>query len=88
MLIMGLMLRSVVLGLARVCPRLHVGAQFVHAVQRIQQEHPGRVDLHQGQVIQLQRGERRVIIRETMDIPQHSVSPLKASGKNNPTFYL
>lgn len=36
---------------------LQVGAQFVHAVERVQKERPYGVDLHQGQVVQLQ-GER------------------------------
>lgn len=38
---------------------LHVGAQFVHAVERVQEERSYGVDLHQSQVVQLRRKRSR-----------------------------
>lgn len=38
---------------------LHVGAQFVHAVERVQEERAYGVDLHQSQVVQLRRKRSR-----------------------------
>lgn len=38
---------------------LHVGAQFVHAVERVEEERPYGVDLHQSQVVQLRRRNLR-----------------------------
>jgi len=50
--------RSVVEGLPRTGAGLQVGAQLVHAVEGVQEEAPGGVDLHQGQVVQLQKKGR------------------------------
>lgn len=37
---------------------LQIGAEFVHAVERVQKERSNGVDLHQCQVVQLHREDR------------------------------
>lgn len=71
---------SVVQELALSGTRLQVGAQLVHAVDRIQKELPYGVDLHQSQVVQLQ-SETRNMLRSpnTSKKRGHTVLPVSGS---------